>query len=294
MTLEKSKSAALAITGVLSLSVSMAIAKQLDPSIPTAMVVFVRSGFGLLFFMPVLIKERKALSRINNIPLHIIRVTLAVLAMLCTYYTYRNLPIAFATSIGMTGPIFTTALSGLILKEVIGCKKWILVVLGYIGALIVIKPASFILDTTIITALLANLLAATCVIIIKILSKKNSIVTIMLVGNVGIFSVSFLISLVQWYPLNAYDMMLISFTGALGIITQLCLNVVIKRTSPSFVAPFEYSRMLFATAIGFVVFNEIPEISTIIGVSIIIVSTYTMLIMKQNKLPVTNLEKSFK
>lgn len=116
----------------------------------------------------------------------------------------------------------------------------------------------------------------------------------MLVGNVGIFSVSFLISLVQWYPLNAYDMMLISFTGALGIITQLCLNVVIKRTSPSFVTPFEYSRMLFATAIGFVVFNEIPEISTIIGVSIIIVSTYTMLIMKQNKLPVTNLEKSFK
>ena len=70
---------------------------------------------------------------------------LAVLAMLCTYYTYRNLPIAFATSIGMTSAIFTTALSGLILKEVIGYKKWGLVILGYIGALIVIKPTSFIL-----------------------------------------------------------------------------------------------------------------------------------------------------
>ena len=283
MILEKSKSAALAMIGILSLSISMAIAKQLNSSIPTAMVVFVRSGFGLLFFMPVLIKERKTLSRINNVPLHIMRVTLAVLAMLCTYYTYRNLPIAFATSIGMTGPIFITALSGLILKEVIEYKKWILVVLGYIGALIVIKPTSFIVDTAIITAILANLLAATCVIIIKILSKKNSIVTIMLVGNIGIFSVSFLISLVQWCPLNIYDIMLISFTGALGIITQLCLNIVIKRTSPSFVAPFEYSRMLFATAIGFVVFNEIPEISTIIGVSIIIASTYTMLIIKNRK-----------
>ena len=283
MTLEKSKSAALAIIGVLSLSVSMSIAKQLDTNIPTVMVVFVRSGFGLLFFIPILIKERSSLSRINNIPLHIIRVTLAVLAMLCTYYTYRNLPIAFATSIGMTSPIFTTALSGLILKEVIGYKKWGLVILGYIGALIVIKPTSFILDTAIITALLANLLAATCIIIIKILSKKNSIVTIMLVGNVGIFTVSFLISLVQWHPLSVYDIGLLSLTGALGIITQLCLNIVIKRTSPSFVAPFEYSRMLFATVIGFVVFNEIPAISTIIGVSIIIASTYTMLLLKKKQ-----------
>lgn len=283
MTLEKSKSAALAIIGVLSLSVSMSIAKQLDTSIPTVMVVFVRSGFGLLFFIPILVKERSSLSRINNIPLHIIRVTLAVLAMLCTYYTYRNLPIAFATSIGMTSPIFTTALSGLILKEVIGYKKWGLVILGYIGALIVIKPTSFILDTAIITALLANLLAATCIIIIKILSKKNSIVTIMLVGNVGIFTVSFLMSLVQWHPLSAYDIGLLSLTGALGIITQLCLNIVVKRTSPSFVAPFEYSRMLFATVIGFVVFNEIPAISTIIGVSIIIASTYTMLLLKKKQ-----------
>lgn len=247
------------------------------------MVVFVRSGFGLLFFIPILIKERSSLSRINNIPLHIIRVTLAVFAMLCTYYTYRNLPIAFATSIGMTSPIFTTALSGLILKEIIGYKKWGLVILGYIGALIVIKPTSFILDTAIITALLANLLAATCIIIIKILSKKNSIVTIMLVGNVGIFTVSFLMSLVQWHSLTAYDMGLLSLTGALGIITQLCLNIVIKRTSPSFVAPFEYSRMLFATVIGFVVFNEIPAISTIIGVSIIIASTYTMLLLKKKQ-----------
>ena len=117
-----------------------------------------------------------------------------MLAMLCTYYTYRNLPIAFATSIGMTSAIFTTALSGLILKEVIGYKKWGLVILGYIGALIVIKPTIFILDTAVITALLANLLAATCIIIIKILSKKNSIITIMLVGNVGIFTVSFLMN----------------------------------------------------------------------------------------------------
>ena len=278
---EKSKNAVLAIIGVLSLSLSMSVAKQLDTSIPTVMVVFVRSGFGLLFFIPIFISKRHSLSHTSNIPLHIIRIILGVSAMLCTYYTYRNLPIAFATSIGMTSPIFTTALSGLILKEVIGYKKWGLVILGYIGALIVIKPTSFILDTAIITALLANLLAAICVIIIKILSRKDSIITIMLFGNVGIFTVSFLMSIVQWHSLTYYDMGLLSLTGALGIITQICSTIVIKRTSPSFIAPFEYSRILFATVIGFIVFNEIPAMSTIIGVSIIITSTYTMIHLKK-------------
>lgn len=142
-------------------------------------------------------RERHSLSRTTSMPLHIIRIILDVLAMLCTYYTYRNLPSAFATSIGVTGPIFTTALSGLILKEFIGYKKWVLVILGYIGVLIVIKPTSFILDIAIITALLANLLAAICIIIIKILSRKDLIITIMLFGNVGIFAVFFLVSIVQ-------------------------------------------------------------------------------------------------
>ena len=277
---EKSKNASLAIIGVLSLSISMSIAKQLDTSIPTIMVVFVRSGFGLLFLIPIFIREIHSLSFATNIPLHIIRIILGVLAMLCTYYTYRNLPIAFATSIGMTGPIFTTALSGLILKEFIGYKKWILVILGYLGVLIVIKPTSFILDVAIITALLANLLAAICMIIIKILSRKDSIITIMLFGNVGIFVTSFLMSLAQWHSLSIYDMSLLSLTGILGIITQICSTVAIKRTSPSFVAPFEYSRILFATLIGFIVFNEIPAITTILGVSIIIASTYTMVRLK--------------
>jgi len=103
----------------------------------------------------------------------------------------------------------------------------------------------------------------------------------MLFGNVGIFTVSFLMSIVQWHSLTYYDMGLLSLTGAFGIITQMCSTVVIKRTSPSFIAPFEYSRILFATVIGFIVFNEIPAMSTIIGVSIIITSIYTMIHLKK-------------
>ena len=281
MTSQQSKSAILITFGVLSLSISMAIAKHLDSSIPTTMVVFVRNSFGLLFFIPIFIKKRHCISLTNNISLHIIRIILGVFAMLCTYYTYRNLPIAFATSVGMTMPMFITTLSGLILKEYIGYKKWGLITLGYIGALIIIKPISFAINAAIVTALIANALAATCIVIIKILSRKDSVVTIMLFGNVGIFVVSFCLSFIQWHVLNFYDLILLSLTGLLGLITQICTTTAIKLTSPSFIAPFEYTRLLFAMIIGFVLFDEVPEMSTLIGMSIVVISTYTMAISKQ-------------
>ena len=272
-------SALLATIGALSLSVSMTIAKQLDPNIPTTMIVFVKSSFGLLFFIPVLIKENHFLSKTTNLPMHVLRIVIGICAMLCTYYAYRNLPIALATSIGMTSPIFITALSALLLKEIIGYKKWVLIILGYIGVLIIIKPTDFILNVAIISALLANLLAAMCTIIIKKLSKQDSLITIMLYGNIGIFVASFMASLTQWYSLTLNEIGSLSLMGALGLITQVCSINSLKLTTPSFIAPFEYSRLLFAILIGFFIFHEIPERSTLVGVSIVIVSTYIMILL---------------
>ena len=273
-------SALLATIGALSLSVSMTIAKQLDPNIPTTMIVFVRSSFGLLFFIPVLLKEKQSLSKTTNLPFHVLRIVIGICAMLCTYYAYRNLPIALATSIGMTSPIFITALSALLLQEVIGYKKWGLIILGYIGVLIIIKPTDFILNVAIISALLANLLAAMCTIIIKKLSKQDSVITIMLYGNIGIFVASFIASLTQWYSLTLSELGSLSLMGAFGLLTQVCSINALKLTTPSFIAPFEYSRLLFAILIGFFIFHEMLERSTLLGASIVITSTDIMILLK--------------
>jgi drug/metabolite transporter (DMT)-like permease len=264
----------LATTGALSHSISMSLAKQVDPTIPTTLVVFIRSFFGLLFFLPILISQKSSLAKTKNLPLHILRVVLLVSGMLCTYYTYRNLPIAFATSIGMSGPIFVTILSVFILKEKISYIKWCLIFLGYIGVLFVIRPTSFILDIGVGTALLANLIAGLCIIIIKILSKYDSIITMMLYSNIGIAIVSFLFNMNGWQAPSLRDVGLLSCTGVLGIITQVCSVTALKHSPPSFVAPFEYTRIFFASLIGIVVFQESINIYMIIGTLIIIFSTY--------------------
>jgi len=273
-------SAMLAILGALSLTVSMSLAKQLDSNIPTTLVVFVRSCFGLLFFIPVLINKRQSIARTQNLSLQILRIILVVGAMLCTYYAYRNLPIAFATSIGMTSPIFITMLSAIFLKEKISYTKWALIVLGYAGVLLVIRPTSFILDTGTISALCANLLASFCIIIIKILSRYDSTVTIMLYSNIGISVMACLFNIYGWQALDLSDIKLLLLTGLLGIITQFCSITALKYSTPSFVAPFEYTRIFFALLIGMLIFKEIPDIYMIIGTVTIIFSAYMIVYLK--------------
>ncbi len=269
-------SAILATLGALALSSLMALAKQLHPGIPTALVIFMKSSFGLIFLIPFLISNRKSFVKTKKLPWHILRVTLAASTMLCTYYAYRNLPIAFATSVGMSGPLFTTLLSAILLKENISPLKWLIIILGYIGVIIIIKPTTFLLDFGTASALLANLLAACTIIVVKILSRYDSTLTIMIYSNIGITLLSFVFNINGWQALSLKDLMLLSFIGILSLITQFCSVTALKYSTPSFVAPFEYMRIPFAILIGLIIFDEIPAISTIIGSVIIIFSAYML------------------
>lgn len=280
----KVKAALLATFSALALSTSMALARKLNTKIPTTLVVFVRGCFGFMFFLPFFLKNNLAIFRTHRAHLHILRAMLAVSAMLCTYYTYRNLPVAFATSIGMSGAIFTTTLAWFILKDQIGRFRWLLVLIGYVGVLVVIRPTSYILDVAVITSLLANIFAALAIITAKILSRTDSTITMMLYSNIGIVIVSGLISGGQGHELlETKDWIILSMTGLIGVSAQFALLNAIKISSPSFIAPFEYTRMVFAIGIGFIFFFEIPDLFTIIGAGVIIVATYSLTYFESKK-----------
>lgn len=280
----KVKAALLATFSALALSTSMALVRKLNTDIPTTLIVFVRSCFGFIFFVPFLLKNNLAIFRTNRIHLHILRAILAVSAMLCTYYTYRNLPVAFATSIGMSGAIFTTTLSWFILKDHISKSRWLLVLTGYLGVLVVIRPTSYAIDIAIITSLLANIFAALAIITAKILSRTDSTITMMLYSNIGLVIVSGLISGGEGREMLAHqDLIILSIAGLLGVSAQFGLLVSIKISSPSFAAPFEYTRMVFAIFIGFIFFMEMPDMFTIIGAGIIILATYLLTYFESKK-----------
>ena len=271
------KSASLAIISALFLSILMSLAKQLHTDIPTKLVVFIRSCFGLILFLPVIIANRHAIQKTTKLPLHILRIILTVTAMLCTYYAYRNLPIVFTTSIGMSSPLFTTTLSFMILKEHIAGTKWLAVIVGYTGVIIILRPTSFEFDLGTLSAITANILAATSIIVVKILSRYDSAITIMFYTTIGIVIISGLYSFNVWQKIHLQDLALLFAMGFLGATSQFCLINAVKYSSPSFVAPFEYTRIFFATLIGITIFNETLSICTVAGSALILLSSYMIL-----------------
>src|SRR5690349_13039726 len=101
----------------LSFSTAMAFAKTLSSEVDSVVVLFMRYFFGLIFFSPFLIKAGIKGFVTSRPLLHLIRVLTLGITVGCTYFAYRNLPLALATSIGMTGPLFTTVLAMLLLKD---------------------------------------------------------------------------------------------------------------------------------------------------------------------------------
>ena len=258
----------------LSFSSAMAFAKTLSPEIDSIVILFMRYFFGLIIFSPFLL-QTGVKSFVTSRPLlHLFRVVCVGLAMGCTYYAYRNLPLALATSIGMTGPLFTTILSMLILKDSVSLSKWALIIFGYFGVIVMVRPHELPISLGVWIELLANLFAALSIVCVKILSRTDNTLTIMVYANTLTTFIAGLLALSVWKTPETSDLLVLMVIGGLGVFSQFCSVSALKYANPSYLAPFEYTRMCFAIPVGYLFFQELPSFWTIIGSFIIIGATY--------------------
>lgn len=258
----------------LSFSSAMSVAKTLSPDIHSIMVIFMRYVFGLIFFSPFVFQVGLKGFKTSRPLLHFIRIICMIIAMGCTYYAYRNLPLALATSIGMTGPLFTTILAMLFLKDSVSLPKWVFIIFGYLGVLVMVQPHEIPISTGVWVELLANLFAALTIICVKLLSRTESTLTLMLYANTATTFIVGILALTIWKTPETADLITLMIIGGLGVVSQFSYVSALKHANPSFLAPFEYTRMCFAIPVGYVFFEELPTLWTILGSFMIIGATY--------------------
>lgn len=262
-------------------SIVMSLAKKISPEISGATLIFCRLAIGLTFAMPIFIGQGiQAVIKTPYISLHLIRAVIVTCAMGCTYYAYRNLPLAEAASIGQTGPLFTTLLAGFILREKMTLSKWLAMMVGYAGVLFIVKPGAAELNIAMLVALAANLLAGMAIIIAKKVSSADSSSTILFYGTVGTLILTSLQVLFSWQTPSMTDSIYLIFIGASGMLSQYCYLQALKYAPASFVTPFEYVRLCVTIPIGIIVFNETPDLYSLLG-SLIIVGSIIYLVREQ-------------
>jgi drug/metabolite transporter (DMT)-like permease len=255
-----------------SFNILMALIKMLKSS-NTVTIAFIRFLFALMVIMPAVLKAPATFVRTKNFKLQVLNALFRSAAIFFTYYAYSHLPISFAASIGFTGPFIAVILALVLLQEKVAIHKWIAVITGYMGVLIMVNPQDASLNVAIGASILANLFAGLSSVIIKKISATDSSLQIIFYSNIISVLLFGAVLVFVWETPIQSDWPLIILIGIAGTVSQYSFIQAIRAADISFVAPYEYIRLLFAVPIGLVLFNEYPTPMSILGGFIILASS---------------------
>ena len=236
-------------------------------------IAFFRSFLGLFVLAPLLIRQRFRPLHTTNMKLLFLRGAVNSAAMLMFFYGLSITPLAQATALGFTAPLFATLLATLFLGEVVRVRRWIAILIGFAGTLVIIQPGTAEVGLGPILILTATVVWSVALIIIKFLTRTESSVTITVYASIFLspFTLAAASFFWRWPTLEeAGWLCLIAF---LGTIAQTAMNQSLKLADASVVLPMDFSKMIWAAILGFFIFGELPGVYTWIGGAMIFVST---------------------
>lgn len=236
-------------------------------------IAFFRNLFGLLVFLPLMLSNNFAVLRTGRLGLHGVRALLNVAAMLCFFTALSLSPVAQVTALGFTAPIFAAILGVVWLGERFHIRRWTAIALGFLGTLVILRPGFVAIDLgSLLTLISAGLWAAT-MIVIKILGRTESSLTITAYMNILLAILSLGPALLFWRMPAAETWVWLAIMGVLGTAAQIALAQSLKEADASIVMPFDFFRLIWAAALGYLLFTEVPDAFVWLGGAIIVLST---------------------
>lgn len=213
---------------------------------------------------------------------HLLRTTIGLTSMACMFAAIMMLPLAEATTLQFTVPVFATILSALFLQEQVGWHRWGAVLAGFLGVLVITQPGSGhipLLGAAV--GLTAAALSATVSILIRRLSQSelpSTIVFWFAVLSLPPLLVAFLFEAEPHPPATWAWLVAVGLLGGVG---QLAMTSSLKFGPISVVVPMDYSSLIWATLYGWLIFAVLPGLSTWLGAPIIIGSGLYIVLREQ-------------
>ena len=267
------------LLSILLFSLMDANVKWLGASYPTAQIMFFRCAVALVPVL-VIIAMRGGIGvlRTGQKKLHLLRSLMGISAMGLAFYAFSLMPLAEAVSILHTAPLFMTALSVVLLRERVGIRRWSAVVLGFAGMLLVVRPGTDMLASGSLYMLMAAFLIGCTSILIRHLGKIDDPVCITFYFTITGVILSLLGMFMQsWKTPMLTDLALLMLVGLLGGLAQYLMTLSYQHLSLGILAPLKYLAIVFSGAIAYLVWGEVPDLQSVFGISIIILTgLYTL------------------
>ena len=244
-------------------------AKFLSDQMHIFEITFLRCALVAVVLAPMIFKEGKSSLITKQPKFQIYRIITNSIAMLCFFYGLTLTTLAEVTALNLTVPIFTTLLAFLFLNEKLKKHRLSALFIGFLGAIIVLRPDIYI-NIGGVLILISALIWSVSLIFIKKLTETDSPVTISLYAGVGMIPATFVAAYPYLIMPNLYQFLIILFIAITGTIAQTLLNSAFKRGQLAILLPFDYLKLIWSVLIGYTIFVESTTISLWIGGTLIV------------------------
>ncbi|MCG5242484.1 DMT family transporter [Azospirillum doebereinerae] len=260
----------LMLGGMTFFTLNDALGKWLVAEYPVAMLLAVRSLFGMAVLLPMILREGvRTVFAVKRLPVHLVRVVLVTVDIACFYWAVGYLPLADVMTIYMSAPLIVTALSVLFLGETVGWRRWVAVLVGFAGVVVVLNPTGGFDLVPSLVALLGATIFASGLIFTRLLREAGTLplVTYQTLGGLALGGAALPFS---WTAPGVLDFLLLGLLGVTALAGHAMINRSLQLSPAAVVVPFQYVSILWAVLLDLAVWGTEPSLRMGIGGVLII------------------------
>jgi drug/metabolite transporter (DMT)-like permease len=236
-------------------------------------IAFFRNLFGLMFTLPLLVRHGSGLFKTQKLPLYLLRCAIGTIGMMAGFWAIVNLPLAQAVALSYSTPIFVTIGAVLVLGEVVRARRWIAVLIGFVGVIILLHPSPDSFNAASLVALLAAVMSASVAISIKFLTRTERPDAIVLYTTLLWVPMSLVPALMVWQWPSGITWLWLVLAGLFGTVAHLCWTRALHLGEASMLTPISFLQVLIVGIFGWWLFDEAIDGYTVIGALIVFASS---------------------
>lgn len=233
-------------------------------------IAFFRNLFGMFALAPWFLRQGVRPLRTRRPGLHTLRALVNVAAMLLFFMGLALTPIAQVQALSFTAPLFASLLAVVFLGERMNLRRWLALVVGFAGALIIIRPGVAPIDPGSLAVLASAAIWSLAIIIIKTLSRTDSSVTITAYMVLLMTPMSLVAAVFVWQWPDPWQLVWLAFVGITGTLAQLAMAQALYLADTTTVMPLDFLKLIWGAIMGYTLFNEVPDAGVWIGGGVIL------------------------
>lgn len=270
------------VAGILSSVLHVGV-RFLSQRLPTIEIVFLRTALSMLVMFPFIIVPGRAAWRTSKPGMHLFRGVVSVLSMSMWYHALATMPLADATALGMTTSIFVVLGAAFWFREQVGIERWLAVLIGLLGAIVVLRPGSGVISWSAIAAIASSALWAWSLLMMKALARYESPLTVTFYQPLAIAPLAGIATIGSWVTPNLTELTILIGMAAAASGSNYCATRALHLADASITSPIDYMKLLWTVTWGYALFGEIPAVSTWAGAALIIGASVYIAVVEHSR-----------